>query len=326
MPLTCILCVDFEQQERMTKMKRIERAAIIGMGSMGILYGSCILERLGKDAVSYPANERRRMRFAEQGVSCNGRDCPFQLVEETADTRWADLVIFAVKATSLASAIDTARKQIGPETTILSLMNGISSEEILGEAFGKEKIIYAVALGMDAQKQGNRITYTRLGKTVLGIPAAEADKSDRLEAVMDFFTRAGLPFEKSEDIQKQLWGKFMLNVGVNQITMVYESTNQVIQQPGAARDLMCKAMKEVVGIAALEHVNLTKADFQSYLAMIDSFPSNGCPSMRQDGMAHRPSEVELFSGTVLRLARKHGVAVPANEEIYRRVQCMEAAY
>ena len=60
----------------------------------------------------------------------------------TADAEPADLVIFAVKATALDSAIETARCVIGPDTAVISMMNGISSEEILGEAFGRERILF----------------------------------------------------------------------------------------------------------------------------------------------------------------------------------------
>ena len=62
------------------------------------------------------------------------------------------------------------------------------------------------------------------------------------------------------------------------------------------------------------------------MSIIDSFPAGGEPYMRQDGKAHRKSEVELFSGTIRRLARKHGIAVPVNDRIYEQVQAMEAAY
>ena len=307
-------------------MKTIKKAAIIGMGSIGILYGSRILQTLGAEAVCFPVSPERLSRFQKNGIRCNGTDCPFPVIDETQPAEPADLVIFAVKASALPSAIETARCVVGPDTSILSMMNGISSEEILGGAFGPARILYAVALGMDAAKQGNNVTYTRFGKTVLGIPAGQPEKADRLEAAVDFFRRADMPVEVSEDILKQLWGKFMLNVGVNQITMIYEDTNRVFQQPGEARELMIRAMSEIVDLARLEGVNLTQADLEHYLSIADGLPPAGMPSMRQDGMARRKSEVELFAGTAVRLGQKHSHPVPANERIYRRVLELEAQY
>lgn len=307
-------------------MKQIRKTAIIGMGAIGILYGSRLLQNLGPDAVCYPVSPARLARFQQQGIRCNGVDCAFTVIDETQSAEPADLVIFAVKATALESAIETARCVIGPDTTIISMMNGISSEELLGEAFGQERIVYAVALGMDAARQGNEVNYTRFGKTVLGIPADQAEKQTRLDAVVELFQRADMPVEVSGDILKQLWGKFMLNVGVNQITMIYEDSNCVFQQPGEARELMIRAMSEIVTLSQAEGVNLTQANLEQYLSIADGLPSAGQPSMRQDGMAHRRSEVELFSGTAVRLGEKHGLPVPANQEIYRRVREMEAQY
>ena len=62
------------------------------------------------------------------------------------------------------------------------------------------------------------------------------------------------------------------------------------------------------------------------MALADSLAPEGKPSMRQDGEAHRPSEVELFAGTMVRLGRKHGVPTPVNDWLYDRVREMEAAY
>lgn len=307
-------------------MKTMTSAAIIGMGAMGVLYGSQIIKTLGRDAVCYPVNAARLRKFREQGIRCNGADCPFRVVDEARHTGPADLVIFAVKAAALGEAIETARCVVGGDSVILSLMNGITSEEILGEAFGPERVLYAVALGMDAAKNGPEVTWSRLGKTLLGIPPDQPEKAERLSAAADFFRRAGLPAEVSGDILKQLWGKFMLNVGVNQITMIYEAPNRVFQQPGEARDMMLQAMEEVLALARLEHVALGEEDLRQYLKLADSLPPDGVPSMRQDGAAHRKSEVELFSGTVVRLGKKHGCPTPVNAAIYQRVNEMERCY
>lgn len=120
----------------------IQKTAIIGMGAIGIFCGSRLLQNLGPEAVCYPVNADRFARFQASGIRCNGMDCPFQVVDEAQYAEPADLVIFAVKATALDSAIETARCVIGPDTAVISMMNGISSEEILGEAFGRERTLF----------------------------------------------------------------------------------------------------------------------------------------------------------------------------------------
>ncbi|MPN17095.1 hypothetical protein SDC9_164445 [bioreactor metagenome] len=118
----------------------------------------------------------------------------------------------------------------------------------------------------------------------------------------------------------------MLNVGVNQVVMAQEGTYETVQQPGAARERMRAAMAEVLALAELEGIPLTQADLDGYVALIDTLNPQGMPSMRQDGLQHRATEVEFFAGTVLQKAKKHGLAVPVNEALYRQIHAMETAY
>lgn len=118
----------------------------------------------------------------------------------------------------------------------------------------------------------------------------------------------------------------MLNVGVNQVVMVHEGNYGTVQVPGPAREHMIAAMREVIALSRLEGVPVTEEDLQYYVGLVDTLSPEGMPSMRQDGLAHRKSEVALFSGTVCRLAEKHGLDVPVNRALYRTVLEMEAVY
>ena len=118
----------------------------------------------------------------------------------------------------------------------------------------------------------------------------------------------------------------MLNVGVNQVVMIYEGTYGTVQQPGEARELMKAAMREVILLAEKENVTITEKDLNEYVNLIDTLNPNGMPSMRQDGLTRRKSEVELFSGTVLALAKKHKISTPINMKIYEKIHSMESKY
>ena len=118
----------------------------------------------------------------------------------------------------------------------------------------------------------------------------------------------------------------MLNVGVNQIVMVHEGTYGTIQQPGPAREQMKEAMREVILLCRYEGIPVTEEDLEYYVALVDTLSPDGMPSMRQDGLARRPSEVEFFAGTVLKLAVKHHLDLPVNQELYNRIKAMESRY
>ena len=71
---------------------------------------------------------------------------------------------------------------------------------------------------------------------------------------------------------------------------------------------------------------ISEEEYAGWVALADGLSPAGKPSMAQDGDAKRKSEVELFAGTMVRLARKHGTDVPINRWLYDRVRQMEAKY
>lgn len=178
---------------------------------------------------------------------------------------------------------------------------------------------------MDAVKVGNRLTYDHLGMLVFG-EREPGLITQRVKRVAQFFESMAVPTEAVTDMNKRIWGKFMLNVGVNQTVAVYESNYGEIQKSGAARDTMIAAMREVIVLSEKEGINLAETDLEYWLNVLDPLSPEGKPSMRQDLEAKRFSEVDLFSGAVLELGKKYSVSTPVNEELYRRIKEMEAQY
>lgn len=302
-------------------MEQKKKIAIVGMGALGILYGDMITRKLGKDAVVFLADEKRVAAYETEGVFCNGKPCDFQMVSRTEPV---DLLIFAVKGTTLQMAMELAECAVGDETVILSLLNGISSEEMLEAYYDKGTVIHCIAQGMDAVKLGNKLTYAHAGELRIGTP--DQARKPQLEKTVVLLQEAEIPYVVEEDICHRLWGKWMLNVGVNQVVMVTEGTYRTIQQPGEARDMMIAAMEEVRMLSEKEGTGVTVKDLESYAALVDTLNPDGMPSMRQDGLARRYSEVDFFAGTVIEKAKKYGLSVPVNEMLYEKVKKIEAGY
>ncbi len=305
---------------------RINRITIVGMGALGVMYGDFFARRLGSGCVEFVADQKRVDKFNQEGVLCNGRACDFRVVSEDEKGKAADLLIFAVKATGLHDAVRTVRNKVSGDTIVMSVLNGISSEEIIAGTYGGERIVHCVVQGMDVIKDRKIVTYTQFGQFCIGIDVASDVKKRNLRDVVELFDKTGMPYTLEEDIIRRVWSKFMLNVGVNQAVMIHKGTYGTVQVPGEARDLMQDAMREVITLAQKEKINITREDFDGYVKLIDSMNPNGMPSMRQDGLARRKSEVELFSGTVIALAKKHNIEVPVNKKIYETIKKMEDEY
>ena len=301
----------------------INRMTIIGRGAIGLLYGSIAAATLGNDAVEYVMDDARFARHEGEQIRVLGQPCNLPTVR-AEDAKPAELLLLAVKAGSLDAALDLATPLVGPETRIVSLLNGVTSEQRIAERFGWDNIVLATAQGLDATFLSGELRYSCAGHIHLG--AAEGTAAGVVDDIADFFERAGVPHIVEEDIRHRLWAKLMLNVGVNQTTMVFGGTyGSVTTDPEQVRCFVA-AMREVRAVAAAEGVTLTEGELTGMFELCASMAPDGMPSMAQDRVARRPTEVEEFSGTICRLGQKHHVLTPQNAWLHERVRQIEASW
>lgn len=302
----------------------MQTVAIVGLGALGVLFAEELSPHLAPEHLRIVADRQRIARYERDGVYANGTRLVLNYVDAQDTVTPADVVIFAVKFGGLPEAIEAARQQVGEHTLILSALNGIASEELLSEAFGRDKVLYCVAQGMDAVKVGNQLTYSTRGFLRIGEQTAGA-VTPRVEALAEFLLAHGMPCQVSPDMPHHLWGKLMLNVGVNQAVAVFEGNYGTIQQPGRPREIMIAAMREVMTLAPFEQVTLTEDDLTYWLSVLDTLGASGKPSLRQDLEAGRSTEVALFAGTLRQLGQKHGVPTPVNDWLYAEIKRLENA-
>lgn len=303
----------------------IKKVSIVGLGALGILFGHHLSKKLPKADLRIIADQDRIKRYQTEGVYCNGEHCDFNYVTPDELVEPADLILFTVKYDGLKDAISAVKNHVGEQTILLSALNGITSEAIIGDAYGMDKVLYCVAQGMDAVKVGNQLTYDNMGMLSFGEhnPGTRSEKAERVEA---FFEKTEVPYEVVSEMVKRQWGKFMLNVGVNQTVAIYESNYGEIQKEGPARETMIAAMREVIVLSEKEGIYLTEKDIDYWLTILATLSPEGKPSMAQDIDARRHSEVELFAGTVLKLADKHRISTPVNRDLYDRIKQFESHY
>ena len=302
----------------------IERVAILGRGAVGLLYGNLIARNLGPDAVEYVMDYERFRRHEHEVVTVNGDPCRIRTVPASEATP-VDLVILAIKAPGMPAALNTMERLVGPRTIMASLVNGVTSEERIAERFGWERTVLSVAQGMDAVFIGSEMTYAHPGEIRFG--AARATEPGVVEAVAELYARAGIPHVVEADIRRRMWVKLMLNVGINQVCMVYGGTYGTASEPGSEQNrCFVAAMREALAVARAEGVDVTEADLSQMAELIASLDPDGMPSMAQDRINEKSTEVDEFSGTIIRLAESHGLLVPTNRWLYERIRKLEAGF
>lgn len=303
-------------------MKPIRSAALIGLGALGILFGRPMAEALPAGRFAVIAGGTRAARYRAQPSTANGRPCRFDFVPPEQGAP-ADLVLVAVKAPQLAQAIQDIARFVGPDTAILSVLNGITSEERLEAAYPGHTV-WCVAIGMDATRTGRSLVYKNAGKIQFG--ENDGRLSPRVQALAAFFTACGIQNEPCSDILYKQWYKLMINDGLNQAAAAYNLTYGGLAASSEAQAMMLAAMRETIAAANAEGIPLPADAADEWFKLLPTFQPDGMPSMRQDVLACRPTEVEEFAGVIRRISVRHGLAAPANDFFYRKLRAMEASY
>lgn len=298
----------------------ITRIAIIGAGALGATYGS-LLYHMDPESVCFIATSGRYERLHRDGVTVNGVTSRISVIHPDEATA-ADLLIVAVKYHHLDQAIQEMKQALGPHTIILSVMNGIDSEERIGAVYGMDRIIYGLTLGIDAVRENNAVHYNNLGRILFGEKENHLI-TERVKRVEQLFKRAGIAYTVPHDMLRALWFKYMINVGVNQVSAVMGLTYGAIRASTEAKNMMDAAMREVISTAQALHIDLSEHDLVEWYSVLDTLGASRKTSMLQDVEAGRKTEVEMLAGTVIKLGKEHGIPTPVNQQLFDELKRVE---
>lgn len=306
-------------------MKEIRSALIVGAGAIGAAIASRAYD-VDRGSVALCASGARRERYARDGFVINGKHYDFPLADPAQDGPFG-LVLVAVKNYDLLPAIREMRPFVGPDTTIVSLLNGVTSEETLRAEFGREKVPLAMIIGIDALRVGNRIDFPRPGEIRFGDEVnVPGSLSPRVEAISRFFAVHNVPYSVPQDMVRVLWYKFMFNVAINQWSAVLRAPYGVFQVNPTAQRLLADTMKEVIALANALKIGLKETDIDSVFDTIGGLGPEGRTSMLQDVDAERKTEVEAFAGIVVEKARQCGLKAPINQMLFDTIKTIEETY
>lgn len=302
-------------------MSDIKSVYLIGLGAIGGAFAGRIQEHC-PECLKVVVNKERVERYGRSGIIINDKKVNFDFVQPDEIQETADLIIIAVKQHHLSQTIEDIRKLVGHSTTILSLLNGITSEEIIGKEYGMDKMLYSFCVGTDTERIGTNIHYANIGRIVFG-DRNDSKSSPRVKSVQAFFDKTNIPYNIPENMLRELWWKFMMNVGINQVSAVLRVPYGSFTVAGDTRDLMFAASREVVELSRKAGIHLGEGDIEKCAAILATLSPLGKTSMLQDVEAGRKTEVEIFAGTVIKLGLQYGIETPVNNVLYKLIRAIE---
>ena len=300
-------------------MDKIKKVMLCGLGAIGTIYALKLNEVCDFKVI---ADDSRRLKYEQNPTIFNGKVCKFNYA---GPGDYADLIIIATKNNGFLRAVESIKPFVNDSTLILSLLNGIESEDILRKEFGDEKVLDSYFVGHTSTRLDRNITFDGVGKIVFGEKENKV-LSKRVLLIKELFDRAGISYEIPDDMDYSRWYKFMINVGTNQASAVLTAPYKLFQESKPAMDFAKNLMKEAEMLAKLEGVKNAEKMLPEAVQTIMSMLPETKTSMLQDIEAKRPTEADIFAGTIIKLAEKHSVDVPYNRVVYDIIKAKESAF
>jgi 2-dehydropantoate 2-reductase len=308
------------------------RVAVVGAGAVGCYFGG-MLARAGA-----PVTLIGRAPLVE-AVNCGGlfidsihfkESVSISASTDIGAVREARLVLFSVKTVDTEGAAKLLAPYLSPDTTVVSLQNGVDNAERIDFAAGIQAIPAVVYVAAEMIGPG-RVKHSGRGDLIIGCPSGNpspnrhANESE-LERVAATFTRAGVPCPISDNITVELWKKLIMNCAYNAISALSRSRYGRIARDAGSIEVIKRVVIEAAAVGKAAGVPLS-AD--TMIAAALKLGSEAIPealsSTAQDIVRGKPTEIDSLNGFLVRRGAELGVPTPVNQTLHSLVKLLEEA-
>lgn len=302
-------------------MDSLRHIVLLGAGAVGVLPAEKLLKLPGI-TLTAAADKERVQRYRQDGIFFNGEKLPlsFAAPGEMSGMPPADLIIVATKTTTLSAALENVAPLTGSNTIFLPLLNGITAHEVIGRRFPGNTVLRGYFLGHASVREKNFIRHDGVGTFFCG------GENTALTKVTGLFDQSGINNAIPENMDHAVWKKFILNVGINQTQAMFYADYGAVQRDEKLLDYCKNLMLEAAAVAQAENIYGTGEMISAAMEVILTMPENAKTSMLQDVLAHRPSEIDAFAGTLSAKAEKLGIPTPYNNEVLAEITRREKSY
>ena len=304
----------------------IERVCVIGAGSIGSLFAGHLAQVA--DVSVLTRREDHAEALNRDGLRVTGRSDLHARVRASADPDAIepfDLGIVATKANGLDSAA-TALEGRFPEALVMTTLNGLGAEAVVRE-HGEWPIVSAVTFMSGTKHSDTEVEYVLDTATWMG--PYEDTPLERVEEVGDLVRRSGLEAEVFPDLLPAQWSKLIFNATVNSVAALtglrHDHHFADEAEPSDLGHLVRDLVDEGKAVAAAAGVDLYEDPWEMNVHATRRGSAH-YPSMLEDVEAHRATEIDLITGSLVREAERHGVPVPLHTALYRLVKAREESW
>ena len=295
---------------------KIKTVAILGAGAIGsyFIYGFSAAPDIDFCLI---AKGERKERLEKEGLCINDKIYKPK-VKTPEEAKGVDLLLVSTKYNGLHDALEDIRTVVAPHTTVLSLLNGIDSEEMIGTVIDPARIAYSL-MRINSERKGNSVTFN--AEKTPGLFVGEKDsreESERLLAIRELLAKHPLRYHFCEDIISEQWLKFTLNIAYN--------LPQAVLGTGYASYFDSEHVGFIRDRLEAEARKVAAAYGISYGPLENTRPrwlERARFSTLQDLEAKRHTEIDMFCKVLMEKAAAKGLEVPFAEYTYHAIKALE---
>jgi 2-dehydropantoate 2-reductase len=301
------------------------KIAIIGAGAMGSLFGSMLSKVSEVSLIDINHDHVEAIRKSGLKVeNMDGSSSTFNLMitnrpEELSHR--VELAIVFTKSCNTRDAAYTARAILDPGGTALTLQNGIGNLEVIQDVLGSENALAGVTSHGGTFLGPGIVRHAGIGPTHI---ANMASKKMLIEKIAHVFNAAGIETSLSDNVNSLIWGKLIINVGINALTAICRVPNGVIGKTSECIDIMKDAVSEAVAVAVALGVTLPYDDPVAQVKKVCDATAANQASMLQDILKGARTEIGAINGAIVDKAEALEISTPVNRFLYRIIKAIEA--
>lgn len=297
---------------------------IIGAGAMGSIFGAMLhpVARVTLVNRSTPHVEAiQRQGLTIEDAAGNRR---LLRVEATTEperlTPDFDLAIVFTKSYDTADAARTAESLLKADGLALTLQNGLGNLDVLLSAVGPGRAAAGVTSHGGTLVEPGLVRHAGAGPTLLGAPSPATN----LAPVAEVFGRAGIATTVSPELDSVIWGKLVVNVGINALAAILRVPNGILGAEPVCERLMSAAVDEAVAVAKASGIALPYDDPLAYVKKVCADTGPNRASMLQDVLAGERTEIGVINRAIVDRGAALGVSTPVNRLLTEIVSALEA--
>lgn len=292
--------------------------AVLGAGAVGGYFGGLLA--LKGHEVALIARGEHLKALQNNGLTVKSVNGDFylklQAVENPMEIEPVDVVLFTPKSFDTKKSTEQILPILKEDTLVINLQNGIDNEEIMAEVMGKERILGGLTYIETTIEEPGVISQKSLKRDIV-FGELDGQITERAKKLLEVFQDAGIPAVLSDNIQRDIWKKFMFLSSFSGISTITEAVAGDIANFELTDRLLRKLLEEVYIVAKAYNIPLTEEDIESSRQFARSgLNPTTKSSMQRDAEKKKKLEVDSLSGAVVKFGRKANIETPYHEMIY----------